>query len=67
VRGRADRRGGLGIDEGLEHEAEHLTHHIAAVGVVEQLGDLEQGGLIHGHRVNPFYELIRAFSQSLTR
>jgi hypothetical protein len=31
VRGGADHVSGLGVDEGLEHEAEHLTHHVAVV------------------------------------
>lgn len=49
----ADHRGGFGIDQGLEHEAEHLTHHIAVVSGAQCLGELEQGRLVQGHRVSP--------------
>ena len=53
VRSCADRGGGLGVDEGLEHEPEHLTHHIAAISGAQHLGELEQGRLVQGHRVSP--------------
>src|ERR1035438_9101502 len=63
----ADLSGRLGIDEGLEHRGEHETHHFAAVGGAQYVGELEQGRLVQGHRVIPLREFLGRFSQSLTR
>ena len=67
VWGRADHAGGLGIDERLEHEAEHLTHQVTVISGAQHLGELEQGRLVQGHPLSPVLRVIRAFSQSLTR
>jgi hypothetical protein len=53
VRAGPDRRGRLGIDQGLGHEAEHHPHHLAGVGGLERSPQVEQGRLIQGHRVSP--------------
>jgi hypothetical protein len=41
------------VDESLQHHAEQPAHHLAAVGALHHLGQLEQGRLIQGHRVSP--------------
>ena len=53
VRSRADRGGGLGLHEQLQHRLPGRAHQIHTVSGAQRLRQLEQGRLVQGHRMSP--------------
>src|SRR6185437_1731076 len=62
-----DRLGELGLDQRLIDGLGGLTDTITDIGDLQCIQDFEQGRLIQGHRVAPFYSILGRFPQRLTR